>query len=718
MNRLRVEAVSKVTGTARYSADRNPPDVAHAALAAATIGRGRVLSIDTAAASEVPGVLLVLTHADVASPGFIMGGGYSFQGLQPLVDDRIAYRGQPIALVVAETPHAAAEAALLVTARYAEEPVEVTLDAPDRVRQQEAIPLPVTADVVVGDAEAAYAASPVRVEGVYTHPAQNSTAMELLGSTVEWVDDRLVVHEGTQNAGAVRGGLAHQLGMDRDQVQVISPLTGGGFGQKNALQPHIAPLAVAARQLGRPVRLTLTRQQTFHQGSFRPASRHRIRLGAEPSGRFTAAIHEAEHQTSRHDLFPAAYADMTARLYGFPAFHGPHWLVRTDTQTPGYMRAPYESPAAFAFEVAIDELAERLNLDPVELRLANDTATDPVTGRPFSSRHVAECLRRGAERFGWSRRNPVPGAAVAEDGSRIGHGVAIGAYPAHTTPAVAHLRAGADGRVLVGVDAHEMGQGIRSAIAYLVADDLGIDVDRVTVVIGDTRVAPQHLTAGSWGTASALPAVQHGLQELRKVLGTAGVGPVDVAGAVAASGRETVEASAVHLGRGQPPEALERARAGVVALSGPEYPAFTAFSFIAHFVEVRVAPNVPRISVPRVVSVADCGRVASPVTAASQVRGGVVWGLGAALRERLEVDERYGGFITSTFEDYPISVNADIGEIEVDFVDEPDPMLNDVGVKGLGEVALVGVVPAVVNAIHNATGRRFRHVPVTVADLL
>jgi xanthine dehydrogenase YagR molybdenum-binding subunit len=720
VDRPRVDAVAKVTGAARYGADRVPENLAYAAVAVAGIARGRIAELDTTAAEAVPGVRLVLTRIgpeELSGPGFLMAHGFSFQSFQPLLDDRIAYRGQPIALVVADTPVAAAEAANLVRARYAAEPVAASLDAEgaEKVRQQEAMPLPFLADVVVGDAEAAYAGSAVRIDKVYVHPAQNATPMELLGSTVEWQGDTLIVHEGTQNAGAVRNGVAHQLGIDPAKVRVLSTVTGGGFGQKNALQPHIGPLAVAARRVGRPVKFVMTRQQTFHQGSFRPATRHRVRLGADDSGRLTAAIHEVEQQTSRHDLFPAFYGNMTARLYGVPAFAGPHWLVRNDVQTPGYMRAPFESPGAFAFEVAIDELAFRLGLDPVALRLANDTGTDPVTGEPFSSRHVGECLRRGAERFGWDRRQL---SMVARDGTQIGYGVAIGAYPAHTTPAFAHVRAAADGWVTVGVDGHEMGQGIRSAITFLVADDLGIPVDRVTVVVGDTQVAPQHLTAGSWGTSSALPAVQQALQELRKELGAAGVGPVDLPAAVAAGGQQAVDVEAARLGHGQPPEALETARAGNVALAGPEYPGFTAFSFIAHFVEVRVEATTRRVRVPRVVSVADCGRVASPVTAASQVRGGVVWGLGAALREVTEVDGRYGGFFSATFEDYPVSVNADIGEIDVDFIDRPDPLLNDVGVKGLGEVAMVGVAPAVLNAIHHATGRRFRHLPVTVADLL
>ena len=423
--RPRVDARAKVTGAVRYGADRIPEGLAYAAMAVATIGKGRILEIDTDAAEAVPGVHLVMTRIDeseLKAPGFVMAGGHAVQSFQPLLGDHIAYRGQPIALLVADTPVAAAQAANLVSARYEVEPIAVDLhdEGVEIVRQQEAIPF--LADITLGDAEAAFAESEVRIDQTYDHPKQHTMPMELLGSVVEWRGDTLVVHEGTQNAGAVRNGLALQLGIDPAEVEVISPYIGGGFGQKNSLQPHIGPLAIAARRLGRPVKFVMTRTQTFHQGSFRPASRHRIRLGADRSGRLAAAIHEVDQQTSRHDLFLALYTETTSRLYGVPNYSGPQRLVRTDVQTPGYMRGPHESSAVFAFEVAIDELAHATGQDPVALRLANDTGTDPVTGQPFSSRHVAECLRRGADRFGWGARNPQPASMRAGDGSQIGWG--------------------------------------------------------------------------------------------------------------------------------------------------------------------------------------------------------------------------------------------------------------------------------------------------------
>jgi xanthine dehydrogenase YagR molybdenum-binding subunit len=693
--------------------------MAYAALALAKIGRGTVSDVDVSAAQAVPGVLAVETRFELASPGFLMGGQFGFQSLQPMTGDHIAYRGQPIAIVVAETPVAATEAAEAITATYQEEPFALHLDSEGATTllQEEAIPLPFLADIKVGDADAVIDSSAVRIDETFEHPPQHAVPMELIGGVVEWQGDKLIVHEGTQNANAIRFGLAQQLGIDAANIEVRSPYVGGGFGQKNSLQVHIGPVAVLAKRLGRPVKLVLTRTQTFHNASFRPATKHRIRLGADESGKILAAVHEVDQQTSRHDLFIAMHTEVTSRLYGVSAFRGRQRLVRTDVQTPGYMRAPFESPSMFAFEQAVDELAHAVGRDPVELRLANDTETDPITGLPFSSRHVGECLRRGAELFGWSGRNPEPGSMRAQDGSLVGWGVAIGNYSGSIVPAHATVTAGEDGKVTVAVDGHEMGQGIRSTIALLVARDLGIPVADVIVRVGDTRYGTQHLTAGSWGTASALPAVQSGLQELRKLLNVADSGDVDVAAAVAIVGHP-VEVTAHALAPGQSADGLAQAETGHSVITGPVFPEFVTFSWIAHFVEVHVEPTTCRIRVPRVVSVADCGRVASPVTAASQVRGGVIWGIGAALREESMVDDRFGGFLNSTLEEYPVMVNADVGSIDVEFIDKPDYLFNPVGVKGLGEVSMVGVAAAVANAVHHATGRRHHRLPIRIEHVI
>jgi xanthine dehydrogenase YagR molybdenum-binding subunit len=377
--------------------------------------------------------------------------------------------------------------------------------------------------------------------------------------------------------------------------------------------------------------------------------------------------------------------------------------------------------AAFAFESAVDELAYALDTDPVALRLANDTAIDPISGKPFSSRHLAECLRRGAERFGWGRRLPTPGSMRMTDGTRVGLGVAAGAYPASMAPAVARLRLADDGAVSFAVGVHEMGQGIRNTIAAVLAAKLGVSPAQITSWIGDTDAGPQHNTAGAWGTATAVPAASQAADELLAALqrvqpdAAPGRSPVQM---LRDAGRSSLEVEVRRLPVGLPEAAFDRLTKGLLAISGPEYPEFVSFSYIAHFVEVHVEATTCRIRVPRVVSIVDCGRVVSPRTARSQVSGGVVWGIGSALREASEVDDRFGGFLNADIAEYLVAVNADVGEIDVDFIDEPDLRLNDTGVKGLGEVALVGVAAAIANAVYHATGRRVRRLPIRVDDLL
>ena len=725
----RVDARDKVRGATRYAADDARAGLLHAALVPSRIARGSVTAIDTAAAQRVRGVRTVFTHENIGSfdtGGFLMGGGFGFQSFHPLRSPQIAYRGQTVAMVVADTPEAAREAAALVAVTCAAIPFVATIDAPDAQPQAQSalLPQPMFADRRAGDAEAALQGAAFTVDAAYELPVQHQNPMEIIATVAEWsADGVLTIHEPTQNAESVRHGLAKQLGIEPARVRVLSPTVGGGFGQKNSLQSHTALVAIAARALGRPVKLVLSRSQLFHNASFRPASRHRVRLGADRGGKLVAAIHEIDQQTSRHDLFPSNGTEITARLYGIGNFLGRERLVRTDVQTPGYMRAPFEHPAAFAFESAVDEMAYALGRDPVAFRLANDTAVDPISGKPFSSRHLAECLAKGSSAFGWARRTMVPRSMRAPDGSLIGWGVAAGAYKAAIAPAIAKVRLDANGTVRVAVGGHEMGQGIRTAIALTVARVLGAPVAAVEILVGDTTAAPQHLTAGSWGTATALPPVQEAAQrlmdDLRQNAGAqAGANGTTAVALLRASGRPFAEAESRMRAPGQPEQVFGRLTGGLPAAAGPVYPDFVAFSFIAHFVEVRIEPTTRRIRVPRVLSVADCGTVASLRTARSQVEGGVVWGIGAALREASEVDARYGGFLNADLAEYVLPVAADIGRIDVDFVGKPDMRLNAMGVKGLGEVAMVGVAPAIVNAVFHATGKRLRRLPLRLEDLL
>jgi xanthine dehydrogenase YagR molybdenum-binding subunit len=722
----RVDAHEKVRGAVVYGSDTARSHVLHAALAVATIGKGRITSLDTLAASSIPGVELILTHENfghVKSAGFLMAGGHAFQSFQPMLSSVIAYRGQPIALIVADRLETATEAAALVQAAYSIEPIRVTLDAPGAQAIDEAdTPLNKRfPEITAGDADRAFAAAPIKIDVCFTTAPQHHNPMELIATVAEWKDGKLIVHESTQNAEGLRHGLVAALGLTPDRVEVISAYIGGGFGQKYAMQMQTVLVAVAARRLGRAVKLVVPRAQIFHDSSFRPATRHRVRLGGDRSGKMLAAIHEVDAQTSRYDLFPALYAETSSRLYGIKHFRGRERFVRNDVQTPGYMRAPYEHAACYVLECCVDELAYGLGRDPVALRLANDTRTDPISKLPFSSRHVGECLRRGAQRFGWSKRIMTPQSMRADDGSCIGWGVAIGAYPCFIVPTVARLRVTLEGGVFISIGTHEMGQGIRTSLATIVAHKLGVPAASVVAVIGDTRATPQHMTAGSWGTASAIPAANQAADELLEALaklirgGASGRTPAEI---LKAAGRASLEVEVRTKAPGQADNVYAQIAAGQLVAAGPVYPEFVSFSYSAHFVEVCVEPTTRHLRIPRVVSVVDCGRVISPRTAVSQVRGGVVWGIGAALREASEVDPRYGGFLNADLAEYLVPVNADIGCIEVDFIDEPDFKFNSAGVKGLGEISMVGVAPAIANAVYHATGRRVRNLPIRIEDLL
>jgi xanthine dehydrogenase YagR molybdenum-binding subunit len=724
----RVDALDKVRGAALFGADNNRPGMLHAALATASIARGRIERIDTKAARDVRGVRLVLTHKDLAAElkpvQFLMAGGYCVNGMQPMLSPQIAWRGQPIAMVVADTPEAASEAAALIEVSYTTEPISPSIDAAgaEIIAQADSpLPKPRYADVQTGDPDNVFAEAPVQVDAVFTSPPQHQSPLEIVATLAEWRDGTLIVHEGTQNAESVRHGLAAQLGLPPERVQVVSPYCGGGFGQKNSLQLQTGLAAVAARRLDRPVKLVVTRPQVFHTTSFRPASRHRMRLGADRNGRLIAAIHETDSQTSRHDLFPTLYAEVTAHMYGIENFRARERLVRTDFQTPGYMRTPFEHVASFTIESCVDEVAYAVGQDPVALRIANDTPFDPISKKPFSSRFLAESLERGAKMFGWEKRSMEPGSMRAPDGTLIGWGVAAGSYMGATAPAVARLTVAADGGATINVGVHEMGQGIRTALANIVATKLGIPPRRITMEIGVTGGAPQHLTAGSWGTATAVPAASEAADAMLKALAELGQGdpaqkkPAEL---LRAAGRSTLSVEIRRKGPGQPDEVFKRLGSGLVAVIGPSYPEFVSFSYSVHFVEVRIEPTTRRIRVPRVASVLDCGRVVSPRTAKSQALGGVVWGIGAALREMSEVDPRFGGFLNTDLAEYVIPVNADIGSIEVEFIDKPDPRLNSVGVKGLGEVVMAGVAPAIANAVFHATGKRIRDLPIRIEHLL
>uniref|UniRef100_UPI001575013D xanthine dehydrogenase family protein molybdopterin-binding subunit n=1 Tax=Sphingomonas bacterium TaxID=1895847 RepID=UPI001575013D len=632
----------------------------------------------------------------------------------PTITADIAYRGQPVALVVAETLEAAIEGAEALRPTYADQPFVALIDSPGTARE----PFRPTKS---GDAQAVLATAATTVEAHYVAPAQHHNPIELLSTTADWRNGRLTIYEGTQGAQTLLASIARSLRIDPAIIEVKSPYIGGAFGQKGSIQRQSAIVARAAMLIGRPVKLVMPRGQIFHNATFRPRSRHHVTLGADAAGKLVAIRYDADHQQSRKGGFPPAYHETPPKMYGVKDYDGTSGNVRIDTQDPGFMRAPNPHPAHFAFESAVDELAYKLNRDPVAFRLAHQATTDPITGKPFSSAYLNDCLTQGARRFGWERRSMAPRSTVLPDGTMVGWGVAGGCYPAPMTPTIATLRISADGGTRFAVAGHEMGQGIRTVIAQLLQRELGIDGQRLEIAIGDTAAAPQHLTAGSWGTVSIIPAVAKASEQMKARLAELSSGQTPsgtVHQQLARTRRPFLQVEVSNIAPGQDAKALDKLRSGEFARGGPDYPDFATFSYVAHFVEVRVEPTTRRVRVPRVVSVVDGGRIISPRTAASQVRGAVVMAIGSALREETEVDPRYGGWLNDDLADYVVPVNADIGDIDVSFVDKPDPLLNPLGAKSLGEVSMVGAAAAVTNAVYHATGTRFRKMPIRIDDLI
>jgi xanthine dehydrogenase YagR molybdenum-binding subunit len=709
--RARFDARDKVLGRTAFAADVPLPGLLYAMTVPATIAKGRIAALSTAPALAIPGVVRVLTADDFPPPPPPTKGS---QPPPPTITGDIAYRGQPVALVVAETLEAAIEGAEALRPSYTTDAFVPVIDSPGAVTEPSK---PVTA----GNAGAVLAGLKMVVDEHYVSPAQHHNPMEMLSTTADWRGGKLTIWEGTQSAGPMRAAVAKTLRLDPAAIEVKSPYTGGAFGQKGATQRQTAIVARAAMLIGRPVKLVMPRGQIFHNATFRPLSRHHVTVGAGADGRIAAIRYAADHQQSQKGRFPPSYHESVPHLYGVADYDGTTANVRIDTQDPAYMRAPHPHPSHFAFESAVDELAYKIDKDPVAFRLAHHATVDPIHHQPYSSHFLNECLTQGAQRFGWDKRTMAPGSMALPDGTLVGWGVAAGAYPANTTAAIAILRVSADGSTRIAVTGHEFGQGIRTVIAQLLVRDLNIDPAKLDIAIGDTADAPQHTTAGSWGTASLVPVVEKAAAAMKAQLAELLAGrtpPGDMHRQLAAVRRPYIQVEASNTAPGQDAGALDRLRAGGMAVTGPEYPSFTTFSYIAHFVEVHVEPTTRRIRVPRVVSVADCGRVVSPRTAASQVRGGVVMALGSALREATEVDPRYGGWLNDDLADYVVSVNADIGDIEVAFVDRPDPLLNGAGSKGLGEVSMVGAAAAVANAIYHATGQRIRHMPIRLDDLV
>jgi xanthine dehydrogenase YagR molybdenum-binding subunit len=689
----RLDGVQKVIGAATYAYEYPVEGVTYVFPVQSTIARGRISSIETSAARALPGVIAVLTHENAPRIAPL-----DDQDLAVFQSDAVAYRGQFVAAVVAETLETARQAASLVAVRYEEQPHDVELRAdrsdlykPEYVPQK-AAPF-YAADSAQGDVEAALAAAPVSLDHTYTTPAEHHNPLEPHTTLAVWSDDgngeSVTVYDTCQGVDIRLNDIATAFGLSPERVRVIAPYVGGGFGSRGFTHPYAILAVMAARVAGRPAKLAQTRQQMFGPVGYRSPTIQRVRLGAGGDGQLTAIAHEVVAQTNAlYEMTePAAVAART--MYAAPNRRTTHRLARLDLPANSWMRAPGESPGMFALESAMDELAVACGLDPIELRVRNEPAVDPETGLPFSSRGLVACLREGAERFGWAKRDLQPRQRRAGRWL-VGTGVAASTYPAVQLPASAHVAVDAAGRYRVRIAAEDVGQGAWTVLTQIAADALEVPVEQVQLDIGDSALPQAFPAWGSTGTASWGWAIVDGAQKLRTRLRDEFGGVVPAAG---------LEADGAFNGN-------------------PEAQQFSMHAFGAQFAEVRVNEDTGEVRVPRLLGVFAAGHIVNPKTARSQFLGGMTWGLSMALHEESVLDPRFGDYVNHDFAEYHIATNADVGTIDVSWIDEEDPHVNPMGVKGIGEIGIVGTAAAIANAVYHATGIRVRDLPITLDKLL
>ncbi|MDQ6894410.1 MAG: xanthine dehydrogenase family protein molybdopterin-binding subunit [Acidobacteriota bacterium] len=730
----RVDGRRKVTGAARYSAEHRPAGLVHGVLVTSKISKGRVTSIDVAKARAMRGVLAILRHGDapkVTRPkSDFMTGGILGEERMPFADDVVSYAGQAVALVVAETLQQARHAASMVRVSYQQDTPVLEMRDP---RAESSYPKQVFGEELQykrGDVTAALAApGVVRVEAVYTTPVETHNPMELSVTVAEWNGDKLVVHDSTQYVMGTRAILAESFGIPRENVRVICPFVGGGFGCKGFQWPHEIMAAMAARAVRRPVRIVLSRAEMFSSAGHRPPTIQTMTLAASPDGKLTAIRHETLQPSSPLSEYVEACGHSTSpHMYACANVEAPHRLVRVNVATPTPMRAPGECPGTWALESAMDELAVKLSIDPLELRLRNHADVDPSSNKPFSSKYLKECYALGAEKFGWARRSAA--ARSMRDGDLlVGWGVATATYPGYRFPAAAKITLGADGTALIRTAAHDLGTGAYTVLTQVAVDALGIPEDRVRLELGDSDFPFAPVAGGSNTTASVSEAIFQASAAMRdKLAGLAGASSGSPLAGIA--GKDTVLSggrlvSSADRTKSVDVKDLVRAAGGASieaeAFVKPDDEKAKAYSFHScgvQFCEVKIDPLLPRVRVTRVVSVMDIGRVLNPKTSRSQILGGVTMGLGMALMEHTAYDPRTGRPVTDNLADYAVPVNADVESIEGYFIDKPDPQINTLGCRGVGEIGITGVAAAVANAVYHATGVRVRDLPITPDKLL
>jgi xanthine dehydrogenase YagR molybdenum-binding subunit len=726
----RREGVLKVTGAAKYAADRHPPGMLYAVLAVSSIARGRVAFLDVAAAKAHPGVVEVITPANrppLAQDPDERSNLFMFR-LDLLQNDRVRYANQPIAIVIAETLEAATEGTALLSPRYEIEPARVGLDAAESF-----VPAAVgpgfPAQMHRGDVEAGLAAATRTIAETYETPAQYHNPMEPHAIVAAWDGDRLSIDTPTQGLAIAQGRLAGLFGISPDDIHIRSPFLGGGFGSKGMISGPQVLGVIAARMVGKPVKLVLRREQMYGPVGHRAPTRQTLRLGVDQDGKLIAIDHRTRTMSSTFDDFFEPASDASHTPYASAAIATSHEAVRADIGTPMFMRAPGEATGSIALESAIDEMAEACGVDPLAFRLKNYAEVEPISGKSFSSKALRECYRQGAERFGWERRPLAPRAMRDRDGLLVGWGVGTATFPALMFAGNAKAVLRRDGSGVMEIGAHDMGQGAWTALAQIAADALALDIEELEFRSGTSDLPDAGIAGGSAHTATAGTAIHNAgadviarladlaLNDKRSPLFGAGN-----AGVIARGGRlcrrddeGRSESYAEILGR-----------AGLAQIEGrgtgaADPAAQSSYAMHAHgavFAEVKVDPDLGQIRAARVVGAFAAGRIINPRMVESQLLGGMIWGISFALHEQAIMDPRSGRPTNANLAEYHIPVNADVPSLEAILVEEHDPHVNALGIKGVGEIGITGTAGAIANAVWHATGVRIRKYPITLDRLI
>ncbi|CAN7733728.1 xanthine dehydrogenase family protein molybdopterin-binding subunit [Variovorax sp. LjRoot84] len=718
----RVDGIAKVTGKAKFTAEFQVPHVAYGFIVLSTVTKGRITAIDTREAEQSSGVVRVFTHLNAGRLGKAPAADAPPQWSWPLQSNRVFFNGQPIALVVAETYEQARHAARLVKVSYQAEPHITDLEAV----LGRAEPAPQNTPPR-GDPAGALQAAAVKVESEYRIPIEHHNPMEPHAAIAFWEGNQLTIFDKTQNVYGVQKHLAEALGVPAENIRVVSPFVGGAFG--SSLKPNYYPslTAMAALELKRPVKVVFTRAQMFTGHGYRPQTIQKVALGADRSGKLHAIVQEAFHNTSSFEPFSDNTTGFLKQVYACPNLHAPLKVAATDLATPTWMRAPGAVSGMFALESAMDELAYALKIDPLQLRLINYAEVDPESGKPFSSKALRECYRLGAEKFGWKNRNPEP-RSMRDGKLLVGWGMASSVWGAMQMPASARVTYRVDGTASVTSATSDIGPGTYTVMTMIAAEFLGLRLDQVKFELGDTRQPQAPAQGGSWTTSSVGSAVRGAALTIAEKL-------LDMANQDSGSPLRGAAATDVEMldgrlrAKGDPARSVNIAevmrRAGTNEITevhnsmpSPERAKCASLAHGAQFVEVKVDPDLGTIRVSRVVEITACGKILNPLASHSQEIGGVVWGIGMALEEATEVDHRTGRIMNASLQHYHVPVNADIHSIETIFVEEDDTIVNPLGVKGMGELGMVGIPAAIANAVYHATGKRVRDLPITPEKLL